>query len=175
MAGPRGIDQQPVGQVKWVTRESLKPNDYNPNKVAPPELELLIISIVEDGWTQPIVALNDGTIVDGFHRYTVSEDPRILRMTGGMVPVVFIEADPYHVKMSTVRHNRARGTHAVVPMAKIVSEMINDGLPMKELKERLGMEREEIVRLCDKSGMPKRASKGMEGFNQSWKPSRGQE
>ena len=66
--------KQPISNVIWKSRAELHPNNYNPNKVAPPEMELLIISILEDGWTQPIVILPDGQIVDGFHRYTVSAD-----------------------------------------------------------------------------------------------------
>src|SRR5690349_13809193 len=88
------LSKQPVSSVTWRNRDELKSNDYNPNRVAPPELELLIISILEDGWTQPIVTLSDGTIVDGFHRWTVSADPRLLKIFGGMVPTVVVDADP---------------------------------------------------------------------------------
>ena len=105
------LEKQPVSTVRWIHRDELQPNDYNPNKVMPPELELLVLSIIEDGWTQPIVCLSDLTIVDGFHRYTVSADPRIIAQTNGYVPVVIITADPIHRKMSTIRHNRARGQH----------------------------------------------------------------
>jgi ParB-like chromosome segregation protein Spo0J len=74
----QGIDKQPVNQVQWIDRNELNANDYNPNYVAPPELELLKTSIKEDGWTQPIVILQDKTIVDGFHRWTVSADPELI-------------------------------------------------------------------------------------------------
>ncbi|MEY4952037.1 MAG: Faecalibacterium phage Taranis [Pseudomonadota bacterium] len=164
-----GIENQPVGRVQWVDRATLKPNHYNPNHVAPPELELLITSIIEDGWTQPIVALEDGTIVDGFHRYTVSADPRLQAMTGGLVPVVRVDLDPTHRMMSTIRHNRARGEHGVLPMANIVRSMYEDGVPQEEIQKRLGMEDEEVERLLDRSGMTVRGS--AEGFGRAWVPS----
>src|SRR5581483_6794086 len=83
---PRDLAREPVSRVEWVHRDLLKPNHYNPNRVAPPELELLITSILEDGFTQPIVVLPDYTIVDGFHRYLVSGDLRLMQLYGGMVP-----------------------------------------------------------------------------------------
>lgn len=160
------LDKQPVSNVQWVHRDTLRPNDYNPNKVAPPELELLLLSIMEDGFTQPIVVLPDMTIVDGFHRYTVSGDKRLLERYAGMVPVVVVNVDPVHRKMSTIRHNRARGTHGVLPMAEIVRSMVHDGLDRDEIQRRLGMEDEEVDRLLDRAGMPAQGS----GFGKSWVP-----
>lgn len=158
---------QPVSKVTWRNRSELSANDYNPNNVAPPELELLIISILEDGWTQPIVILADGTIVDGFHRWLVSLDPRLFDKFAGMVPVVVIDADKTHRKMSTIRHNRARGVHAILPMAEIVRGMVSDGVSPEEVERRLGMDKEEVVRLLDRSGMPAKAGNG---FGHSWVP-----
>lgn len=165
-------DKQPISSVQWVPRGSLKANSYNPNRVAPPELELLRVSIREDGWTQPVVTLADGTIVDGFHRWTVSADRDIRAMTGGLVPVVVIDADPAHRMMSTIRHNRARGTHAVLRMAEIVRAMVGAGLKPEEICRRLGMEDEELERLLDRSGMTVRGTVGVEGFGRAWVPSK---
>jgi ParB-like chromosome segregation protein Spo0J len=163
----------PVSSVRWVKLDTLKPNDYNPNYVAAPELELLIVSIVEDGFTQPIVTLPDGTIVDGFHRYRVSSDKRIADKYGGYVPVVVINVDPVHRKMSTIRHNRARGMHGVVPMAEIVRGMVEDGISIKDIRARLGMDEEEVVRLIDRAGMPQRMrERGATEFGKEWVPSR---
>lgn len=160
----------PVTSVHWRHRDGLRPNDYNPNKVAPPELELLTISILEDGWTQPIVVLPDMTIVDGFHRYTVSGDRRLLERYNGMVPVVVVNVDPVHRKMSTIRHNRARGTHGVLPMADIVRGMVDDGVDKAEIARRLQMEDEEVDRLIDRAGMPTQAARQQPGFGKSWRP-----
>jgi ParB-like chromosome segregation protein Spo0J len=165
-----GIKNQPVNSVKWVDRNLLKPNAYNPNMVAPPELSLLKLSLLEDGWTQAIVALRDMSIVDGFHRWTLSGTQDVGVMTGFKVPVVFIEADANHRMMSTIRHNRARGTHGVLKMADIVRLMVDDGLDGKQIMARLGMEKEELERLLDRSGMPSRATKEVAGFGRAWVP-----
>lgn len=167
---PRDLQLEPVSRVQWVSHDLLKPNHYNPNRVAPPELELLIISILEDGWTQPIVALPDYTIVDGFHRYTVSGDPRLMVRYGGMVPVVIVDFDPAHRMMSTIRHNRARGTHAVLPMADIVRTIAADGVTQDDIMRRLGMEDEEVERLIDRAGMPEQVSRERQEFGKAWVP-----
>ncbi|MFL9999012.1 ParB/RepB/Spo0J family partition protein [Paraburkholderia sediminicola] len=121
------IESAPVSRVTWIHRDRIQANDYNPNRVAPPELELLIVSILEDGFTQPLVVLDEGNgfvLVDGYHRWLVSADRRIAARYGGYVPVAQIDADPVHRMMSTIRHNRARGIHAVLPMADIVRAII---------------------------------------------------
>ena len=82
--------KQPLDKITWIDRDQLKPNNYNPNKVAPPELKLLKTSIIEDGWTQPIVINPDFTIVDGFHRWTISGHKEIHKLTKGKVPTVMI-------------------------------------------------------------------------------------
>ena len=139
---------QPLSNINWIKRDELKPNNYNPNVVAPPELKLLKISIQEDGWTQPIVANADMSIVDGFHRWTVSGHKEIYELTDGLVPVVILkETDDNQKKMATIRHNRARGTHKVLEMSNIITDMVNDGLTGEEIMKRLMMEKDEVVRL----------------------------
>lgn len=169
-AKPRDLQKEPVSRVQWVSRDFLKANHYNPNVVAPPELELLIVSILEDGWTQPIVVQPDYTIVDGFHRHTVSADPRLMARYGGMVPVVVVDFDPAHRMMSTVRHNRARGTHVVLPMAEIVRTIAADGVTQDDIMRGLGMEDEEVERLLDRAGMPEQVGREHREFGNSWVP-----
>lgn len=173
-AGPQGTYGQPVDGVRWVSRDTLVANDYNPNHVAPVEMALLRLSILEDGWTQPIVVREIGKdryeIVDGFHRWTISGDPDVAGMTDGEVPVVLLRrASRDHQRMSTIRHNRARGTHAVVKMADIVRTLHDDdGLSFEEIERRLGMEAEEVERLYDNADM--RARGGAEDFGRGWEP-----
>lgn len=165
------MQNQPLEKVQWVKRDTLKPNNYNPNKVAPPELKLLKISILEDGWTQPIVVNPDWTIVDGFHRWTVSADNEIADLTGGLVPVVMITPkDKNQQQMATIRHNRARGTHGVLEMSNIVTDMVNNGLSGEEIMNRLKMEKEEVVRLLFRSGIPKSDVFKAAEFSKAWKP-----
>ena len=152
---------QPIDAVEWVARDTLTSNGYNPNHVARPELKLLKLSIMADGWTQPIVAREDGQIVDGFHRWTISADPEISALTNGLVPVVRLRPalEMADQMASTIRHNRARGQHGVIPMADIVTSLKDDhGLSDTEVQQKLGMDTEEVERLYDNSGMPVRGS-----------------
>lgn len=164
-------EKQPISYVEWVHRDLLIPNDYNPNTVAPPEMKLLAVSILEDGWTQPIVVIpiegNRFQIVDGFHRWTLSGTPAFAHFEG-MVPIVKVSADPVHRQMSTIRHNRARGSHGVGPMADIVRDIIDSGVAEHEIAVRLGMEKEEIQRLNDRAGVPTKVARASKGFSESW-------
>ncbi len=165
------MKKQPLDKITWLDRDLLKPNNYNPNKVAPPELKLLKISILEDGWTQPIVINADYSIVDGFHRWTVSGHKEINELTDGKVPVVILnDTDENQKKMATIRHNRARGTHGVLEMSKIVTDMVNDGLTGEEIMSRLQMEKEEVIRLLFKAGIPKSQVFENKDFSQAWQP-----
>lgn len=162
-------DEQPISKVEWVDPATLRANNYNPNHVAKPEMALLKQSIMEDGWTQPIVAMPDGEIVDGFHRWTLgSTDKDIQAMSGGVVPVVRVKPDPAQQRMATIRHNRARGAHAVLKMADIVNELVDMGVPPEEIEARVGMEPEEVNRLIYR-GSKKKLSGGEE-MGQAWKP-----
>ncbi len=162
---------QPIDTVRWVHRDTLKPNHYNPNSVPPPELELLAISIREDGWTQPIVVNPDMTIIDGFHRWTVSGQLEVYKLTGGMVPVVTITPlDMSSQMMATVRHNRARGIHGVLKMADIVERMLNSGVQVSEICRKLQMETEEVYRLANRKGIPRTALIKNAEWSESWVP-----
>ena len=166
-------EQMPISKVEWVKATELKANDYNPNHDAPVELKLLKVSLIEDGWTQPVVIRENNEIVDGFHRWTLcSKDKDVSKMTDGHVPVVRLkEKDISNQMMSTIRHNRARGVHGVMLMADIVQKLKDENkVPDNIIQEKLGMEEEEVVRLHDQSGMTKRGSK--QEFNTGWRPKR---
>jgi ParB-like chromosome segregation protein Spo0J len=142
---------RPVSNVQIVDRAMLKPNDYNPNKVSAQNLELLKQSILTNGWTLPIVVKPDYTIIDGFHRWMVSGDPELKKKLGGKVPVVIVDhgSDKAKDMYGTVTHNRARGTHQLEPMKKIVRELLEAGNSVKEVGKQLGMKPEEIFRLSN--------------------------
>jgi ParB-like chromosome segregation protein Spo0J len=171
----------PVSNVAWLRRADVTANAYNPNRVAPPELELLIVSILADGWTTAVVirpaeptdhTVTPWVVVDGEHRWTVAGDPRLVAIYGDYIPVVKISADPVHRMMSTVRHNRARGTHAILPMAEIVRTILADGVAPTEVQKGMGMEHEEVVRLGDRAGMPVRGGERESAgeFGKAWVP-----
>jgi ParB-like chromosome segregation protein Spo0J len=166
-----GLKKQPISAVEWVKPDTLRANNYNPNHVAPPELELLKVSLLEDGWTQPLVARQDGELVDGFHRWVLaSADKDVKALTKGLVPVVRLRpGDAAHQMMSTIRHNRARGNHGVLKMADIVRTLAHEmKIPAEEIMRRLGMEDEEVDRLQDTGGMIERGSAA--AFANGWVP-----
>lgn len=140
---------RPVSNVEIVDRSELLPNDYNPNKVLQRNLDLLMQSILTNGWTLPIVARPDGTIIDGFHRLTVAGRDPLNKMLDNKVPVVWVNHEDEKGNIyGTITHNRARGTHLLEPMEKIIQRLLNDeGVSIKEVAKQLGMKQEEIWRL----------------------------
>ncbi|MBD3276841.1 MAG: transcriptional regulator [Candidatus Aegiribacteria sp.] len=139
---------QPIKNVQIVDREKLKANDYNPNKVLKSNLELLMRSIENNGWTMPIAVREDFTIIDGFHRWMVSGMEPLKSKLGGKVPVVVVShEDERDAVYGTITHNRARGQHLLGPMEKIIQKLIKSGTPIDEIKDQLGMREEEIWRL----------------------------
>lgn len=140
--------KEPLGTLHWVDRTLLKANDYNPNKVNRENLNLLVQSITTNGWTLPIVVRPDYTIIDGFHRWTVSGEEPLLSLLGGQVPVVIVShADTAGNMYGTITHNRARGTHLLEPMKAIVKSLLDQGKTAGEIGKQLGMKPEEIYRL----------------------------
>ena len=140
----------PLSTLRWVDRGSVKPNDYNPNKVSKQNLELLKQSILANGWTLPIVVRPDFTIIDGFHRWTVAGEEPLASMLDGKVPVVIVDhKDKAGNIYGTVTHNRARGTHLLEPMKAIVKRLLESGKSVEEISKQLGMRQEEVFRLSD--------------------------
>lgn len=151
---------EPVDYVKWVKGSKVQANDYNPNKVAPPEMKLLEISILADGYTQPIVTWphdNVVEVIDGFHRNRVGkESEEVKARIMGYLPTVIIKDDRKDKNdriASTIRHNRARGKHIVDAMSEIVLELKNRNWKNDRIARELGMDEEEILRLCQISGL----------------------
>jgi ParB-like chromosome segregation protein Spo0J len=164
---------EPVECVLWVPADRVRANDYNPNKVAPPEMRLLEHSIASDGYTQPIVTHDDGdgyTVVDGFHRNRVGkESPKVRKRLRGYLPIVRIrasQADTEKRMASTIRHNRARGKHAVEPMTGIVVYLAKKGWDDEKIGRELGMDPSEVLRYKQITGLAE-LFKDRE-FSQSW-------
>jgi len=146
--------EHPVSAVRWAPVGEVSANDYNPNSVAPPEMELLRLSIESDGYTQPIVCWDTGEgleVIDGFHRYRVGVE---LGMTH--LPVVIVNGDRTCRSdriASTIRHNRARGKHAVGAMSDIVLELARRNWSDKKIGKELGMDPDEVLRLKQITGL----------------------
>ena len=166
--------QSPVYNVRPVPIEKIRANEYNPNSVAPPEMKLLYDSIKEDGYTMPIVCYYHAEddmyeIVDGFHRYRIMlEHEDIRERENGMMPVSVIDKPIDERMASTIRHNRARGSHDVDLMSNIVRELHSIGRSDKWLAKHLGMDVDEITRLKQITGLADLFQDN--DFSKSWIP-----
>lgn len=164
--------KSPVYNVLRVPVEKVQANDYNPNRVAPPEMALLETSIWEDGYTQPVVTYYDSEndkyiVVDGFHRYRIlKESKRVYEREEGHLPIVVIDKEIGDRMASTIRHNRARGTHNIELMSTIVSELVEMGKGDAWICKHIGMSKDELLRLKQITGLASLfASKD---FSEAW-------
>lgn len=168
------FNTEPVDCVVWVKNDTVHANDYNPNSVAPPEMELLRLSIAADGYTQPIVSMleTEGTreVIDGFHRNRVGKECKdIQERVHGYLPVVTIKEereDKSDRMASTIRHNRARGKHKVDSMSEIVIELKRRNWSDLKISTELGMDQDEVLRLTQISGLCEMFKD--ENFSQAW-------
>ena len=166
--------KSPVYNIIAVPIHKIKPNNYNPNVVAPPEMKLLYQSIKMDGYTMPIVCYyiqekDEYIIVDGFHRYRVMlEYEDIFEREKGMLPVSVIDKPIDHRMASTIRHNRARGSHNVDLMSNIIKELHEIGRSDAWISKHLGMDRDEILRLKQITGLAA-LFKDVK-FGKAWRP-----
>lgn len=154
------MQSEPVDCVLWVRGDDVQANDYNPNKVAAPEMKLLEHSITADGYTQPIVTWPDNNhyeVIDGFHRNRVGKESKAVReRVHGYLPVSIIRGDRRDRADrigSTIRHNRARGVHQVDNMSEIVVELSRRNWSDQKIGRELGMEPDEVLRLKQISGL----------------------
>lgn len=164
---------EPVDFVRWVKNDTVAANDYNPNSVAPPEMELLRLSIASDGYTQPIVAMavdSKYEVIDGFHRHRVGKEMQeIQQRVHGYLPLVQIKSDRTDKSdrmAATIRHNRARGKHKVEAMSDIVIELKRRNWANEKIARELGMEEDEVLRLCQITGLAEIFSD--REFSKSW-------
>ena len=164
---------EPVDCVLWVEADTVEGNDYNPNVVAPPEMKLLKRSILEDGYTQPIVTwVDDGRreVVDGFHRNRVGkEDKEVRSRLGGYLPVTTVNEwriDRGDRIAATIRHNRARGKHVVEGMTQIVIELSRRKWSDNRIARELGMDPDEVLRLKQISGLAEMFAD--QEFSEAW-------
>ncbi len=167
------FSKEPVDFVEWVPCDAVRANDYNPNTVAPPEMELLRHSILADGYTQPIVTMPDDdgrVVIDGFHRHRVGKElPDVHARIHGYLPTVRIRNDREGRNdriAATIRHNRARGKHRVDAMSEIVVELKRRNWTEERIGKELGMEPDEVLRLCQMSGLAELFSD--DEFSASW-------
>lgn len=169
MQAPEWTSQHPVNAVRWVPAEQVRANDYNPNSVAKPEMDLLRRSIEADGYTQPIVVweVEGGyEVIDGFHRHLVGKE---MGLTHLPVVVVNRESTDRNDRIaSTIRHNRARGKHKIDSMSDIVVELSRRNWSDAKIARELGMDADEVLRLKQVSGLAELFEN--EEFSEAWEP-----
>lgn len=164
--------RSPVYSVLRVHIDEIQANSYNPNSVAPTEMKLLETSIWEDGYTMPIVCYKVGEkyeIVDGYHRYTTMRlSKRIFDREQACLPIVVIDKDESNRMASTIRHNRARGSHSVELMSNIVGELVTAGMSDAWILKHIGMDKDELLRLKQITGLASLFAN--QEFSESWEP-----
>jgi ParB-like chromosome segregation protein Spo0J len=155
------LKREPVDFVRWVKSDELHANDYNPNNVAAPEMRLLQLSIMADGYTQPIVSWPDAEgryeVIDGFHRNRVGREVgAVKKRVHGRLPIAVINAERTSKEdriAATIRHNRARGKHSVDAMSEIVVDLSRRNWSEQKIATELGMEPDEVLRLKQVAGL----------------------
>lgn len=162
----------PVYNVIAIPLEKIRANSYNPNAVAPPEMKLLEVSIWEDGYTMPVVVYKVPDqdlyeIIDGYHRYTTMlTSARIRERESSILPCVVLDKDESNRMASTIRHNRARGSHSVELMSNIVSELVSSGMSDAWILKHIGMDKDELLRLKQITGLASLFADS--DFSQGW-------
>jgi ParB-like chromosome segregation protein Spo0J len=163
----------PAIRPQLVPVGSIDGNDYNPNKVAPPEMRLLKLSIEKDGLTMPVVACekSDGgyVVVDGFHRTTtVKTDKKISDSLQGYIPISILNKSIEDRITATVRHNMARGSHQVELSANLITMLTKHHWTNSRIGKELGMEPDEVLRLKQVRGLAEAFAD--KEFSKAWEP-----
>lgn len=140
------IEEMPISNIQWVDVNKLTANDYNPNVVFSKEMELLKLSILKNGWIQPILVTHEFVIIDGFHRASLAKaDKKVNAFTGGKVPVVIMELNEPERMLLTIRINRAKGSHIAIKMSDLIKKVVNDyGMPIDEICRQIGATKDEV-------------------------------
>lgn len=140
------IKDMPISSVQWVDVDDLSANDYNPNVVFTKEMELLKLSILKNGWIQPVLVTQDLVIIDGFHRSSLAKaDKDVRKLTNGKVPVVIMNLTEPERMLLTIRINRAKGSHIAVRMSEVIKRLVNEyGISIKSICEQIGATKDEV-------------------------------
>lgn len=140
--------KQPLEEIQWIAHEEIAANDYNPNVVLNAELKLLELSLLTNGWIQPVLVNKNESgyeIIDGYHRYSlVRLRAKVSLMTNGKVPCVVMNLSEAERKLLTIRINRAKGSHIAFKMSEIIKSLIAEGLEPKYIAQSIGATKKEI-------------------------------
>lgn len=173
-SGRSSPKREPLEAIEWRAAAELNANDYNPNVVFTPELRLLERSILLTGWVQPVLITDDGTIIDGFHRVTLSQRSKpLMARYGGLVPCAVLDLTRPEAMALTVRINRAKGSHVAVRMAELVKELVHEhGQSQEWVAEQIGATKDEVELLLQESVFKARNLAGAP-YSKAWIPKGG--
>ena len=165
------MNMDPIDNIQWLQANALEANNYNPNVVFKQELRLLETSIMTTGWVMPIIVSRDHIIIDGFHRWALSQDSQAIhKRYGGLIPAVVVDVSRPEAMMMTVRMNRAKGTHVAVRMSTMVRELIDDHLlAPEEVAQGIGATKQEVDLLHQEDVFKAKNLKDVP-YSKSWKP-----
>lgn len=166
--------QDPINNIEWVEAESLKANYWNPNRVHKPELKLLEHSLLSTGWIQPILVNKNGVVIDGFHRWRLSQDSvEVKKRYGGKLPVAVLPIEDDEAMAITVRINRAKGSHAAVEMHKLVQALVDDfGWSRERIAKEIGAHKNEVDLLLQSGVFQAKDIKNW-AYSKAWYPGEG--
>jgi ParB-like chromosome segregation protein Spo0J len=165
------MNKEPIENIEWIDADELAANNWNPNVVFNQELRLLELSILTNGWIQPIIVSKDNTIIDGFHRYMLSTtSPKVMKKYEGKVPVVRLDMSDADAMLLTVRINRAKGSHVSVKMADLVQTLHNKhNLDFQQIAKEIGATKKEVELLYENSLFKQLDLKNYK-YNKAWIP-----
>lgn len=165
------IEEMPISTVKWIPVDELSANDYNPNVVYTPEMKLLALSILKNGWIQPVLVTQNNVIIDGYHRSTLCRtDEKVRKLTDGKVPCVVMNLSEADRMLLTIRINRAKGQHIALKMSDIIHKLVNElGVTIDEVCKQIGATRDEIDLLLMDNVFAKKNITEESKFSTAWK------
>lgn len=164
------IDSEPISRIEWLHYSELHANSWNPNRVHKPELALLEQSLLLTGWVQPVLANRDGMIIDGFHRWMLSQHSEVVHgRYGGLLPVAVLDIDNEAAMLLTVRINRAKGSHASTLMSELVRALRAAGVTVERIMEEMGATRAEVELLSEPDVFKAKNVKDW-AYSASWYP-----
>lgn len=159
-------------KIQYAPLEKFQPNDYNPNRQSEHDFEMLLNSMREDGFTVPILVVDSGNskfrIVDGEHRWRGAWTLNQEGLEGfDQIPYVLADMSIEQAMISTLRHNKARGSHDIELEADILRDLRELGA-LDWAIDSLLMDDVEVQRLLDDIPVPEQLA-GVE-FSQAWVP-----
>lgn len=166
------MKEMPINNVEWMDVNGLSGNDYNPNVVMTKEMNLLKLSILKNGWIQPILVTQDGVIIDGFHRATLCKmDKKVASLTGGRVPVVVMNLTEPERMLLTIRINRAKGSHIAFRMADVMKVLVREyQVPVAEIVKEIGASKDEVELLLQDDVFTMKGIDEHSKYSKAWVP-----